>query len=184
MYTKLKQLIAATLSVFLLGTMSPTTAFAADHTSIKPTQNDSILLNTNNSEVGIELYNSEPVTIAKYQTASAWQSGRFYLKSDNSTLGEFKTVGEFTYDGTICNVTNCKNSVWNVADGWQVKNSASEKQVSPTFARPMCPGMQIQIDRLINTAMHSRLEWDFLRSMKKNSAFFLYKEGFFRKFHR
>ena len=54
MYTKLKQLIAATLSVFLLGTMSPTTAFAADHTSIKPTQNDSILLNTNNSEVGIE----------------------------------------------------------------------------------------------------------------------------------
>lgn len=32
MYTKLKQLIAATLSVFLLGTMSPTTAFAADHT--------------------------------------------------------------------------------------------------------------------------------------------------------
>lgn len=36
MYTKLKQLIAATLSVFLLGTMSPTTAFAADHTSIKP----------------------------------------------------------------------------------------------------------------------------------------------------
>lgn len=135
MYTKLKQLIAATLSVFLLGTMSPTTAFAADHTSIKPTQNDSILLNTNNSEVGIELYNSEPVTIAKYQTASAWQSGRFYLKSDNSTLGEFKTVGEFTYDGTICNVTNCKNSVWNVADGWQVKNSASEKQVSPTFAK-------------------------------------------------
>ena len=116
MYTKLKQLIAATLSVFLLGTMSPTTAFAADHTSIKPTQNDSILLNTNNSEVGIEFYNSEPVTIAKYQTASAWQSGRFYLKSDNSTLGEFKTVGEFTYDGTICNVTNCKNSVWNVAD--------------------------------------------------------------------
>ena len=107
MYTKLKQLIAATLSVFLLGTMSPTTAFAADHTSIKPTQNDSILLNTNNSEVGIELYNSEPVTIAKYQTASAWQSGRFYLKSDNSTLGEFKTVGEFTYDGTICNVTKC-----------------------------------------------------------------------------
>ena len=135
MYTKLKQLIAATLSVFLLGTMSPTTAFAADHTSIKPTQNDSILLNTNNSEVGIEFYNSEPVTIAKYQTASAWQSGRFYLKSDNSTLGEFKTVGEFTYDGTICNVTNCKNSVWNVADGWQVKNSASEKQVSPTFAK-------------------------------------------------
>ena len=58
MYTKLKQLIAATLSVFLLGTMSPTTAFAADHTSIKPTQNDSILLNTNNSEVGIELYAS------------------------------------------------------------------------------------------------------------------------------
>lgn len=57
------------------------------------------------------------------------------MKSDNSTLGEFKTVGEFTYDGTICNVTNCKNSVWNVADGWQVKNSASEKQVSPTFAK-------------------------------------------------
>lgn len=53
MYTKLKQLIAATLSVFLLGTMSPTTAFAADHTSIKPTQNDSILLNTNNSEVRV-----------------------------------------------------------------------------------------------------------------------------------
>ena len=132
---KLKRIIASTLAVFLLGTMLPTNAFAADTTSIKPIQNDSILLNTNNPEVGIEVYNSEPITTFKYKDASAWQSGRFYLKSDNSTLGEFKTTGEFTYDGTICNVTNCKNSVWNVADGWQVKNSTSEKQVSPTLAK-------------------------------------------------
>lgn len=134
MYTKFKRYIVSVLAIFIL-TMLSTNVFAADTYSIKLIQRDSILLDTNNPKVGIEIYNDQPITIFRYQNASASKSGRFYLKSNNSTLGEFKTTGKFTYDGTICNVISCKNSIWNVADGWRVKDGTSQEQVSPTLAK-------------------------------------------------
>lgn len=134
MYTKFKRYIISA-SVILILTMLSTNVFADDTYSIKLTQRDSILLDTNNPKVGIEIYKDQPITIFSYKNASASKSGRFYLKSNNLTLGEFKTTGKFTYDGTICNVISCKNSIWNVADGWRVKGERSKEQVSPTLAK-------------------------------------------------
>lgn len=126
---------AIVIAALMLCSILSINSFAADISLAECAQNGSIILDTNNSEIGIEIYAPKPISTFSYKETSASQSGRFYLKSDNSTLGEFKTTGEFTYDGTICNVTNCKNSIWNVADGWRVEDTASEKQTSPTLAK-------------------------------------------------
>lgn len=135
MCMKLKKIIKLTLITLVLGNVLSTSVFAVEISSSKPIESSSILFDTDNPNVGIEIYNSEPTTTFGYKSASAWKTGRFYLKRSHSTLGEFKTTGKFTYDGTICNVTDCKNSIWNVADGWRVKDSTDEKQISPTFAK-------------------------------------------------
>ena len=137
MCMKLKKIIKLTLITLVLGNVLSTSVFAVEISSSKPIESSSILFDTDNPNVGIEIYNSEPTTTFGYKSASAWKTGRFYLKQSHSTLGEFKTTGKFTYDGTICNVTDCKNSIWNVADGWRVKDSTDEKQISPTFAKAL-----------------------------------------------
>lgn len=135
MLKRLKKIFAVVVAAFMLCIALPTNSFATDIPPVEPVHNGSLILNTNNPEVGIEIYISNPITTFAYREKSAWQSGRFYLKSDNSTLGEFKTTGTFTYDGAICNVTDCQNSIWNVADGWRVEDTPSEEQVSPTLAK-------------------------------------------------
>lgn len=136
MKMNLKKLLVSALSIIMIGTTSSTTSFASNTPiSNEQIKAESTLLNTNNSEIGVEIYASEPVKSLRYSNASDSHSGRFYLKSNNSTLGEFKATGEFTYDGIICNVTNCKTSVWNVADGWRVEVEESEDQVSPTLGK-------------------------------------------------
>lgn len=125
------------VAVLLLITMMPISALAAEETpKAEPIRTGSILLDTNNPDIGIELYApiGEPSLYA-YSSTSDSGSGRFYLKSTNDTLAEFKVTGKFTYDGTICNVTDCTTSVWNVADGWRVSDSGSKDQVSPTLAK-------------------------------------------------
>lgn len=132
----IKKIFLSVLAVLMMGTIMPITSFAASAESrVEPIKANSILLDTNNPEVGIEIYASNLIMPLAYSTTSASHSGRFYLKSDNSTLGEFKATGEFTYDGTICNVTDCKTSVWNVVDGWRVSVEKSQQQVSPTLAK-------------------------------------------------
>lgn len=130
---KFRKIIVSTLTLLMVIAMLPSVAFAAE-VDLNETAN-SMLYDTSNPDVGIELFPEKLSVSPRYNTTSASQSGRFYLKSDNSTLGEFKATGEFTYDGKICNVINCKTSIWGVVDGWRVSVSESEKQVSPTLAK-------------------------------------------------
>lgn len=132
----IKKIFLSVLAVIMIGTIMPVTSFAASAASrVEPIKADSILLDTNNPEVGIEIYVSKPIIPFAYSSTSASHSGRFYLKSDNSTLANIKATGKFTYDGTICNVTECKTSVSNVVDGWRVDVERTEEQVSPTLAK-------------------------------------------------
>lgn len=136
MKINIKKLFVSVLSVIMIGTTLSTTTFAASASiSNKLIKTDSLLLDTTNSEIGVEIYVSEPVKSLRYSKATDFHSGRFYLKSDNSTLGEFKVTGEFKYDGTLCNVTKCQTSVWNVADGWRVEVVETKEQVSPTLGK-------------------------------------------------
>ena len=98
-------------------------------------QTNIITIDTGDSEIGVEIYESYNGITRSYNTTSLSHSGRFYLKSDNSTLARFKVTGTFAYDGTLCNVTDCTTSIWEVEDGWEVDDVTSEEQVSPTLAK-------------------------------------------------
>ncbi len=127
----IKRLLSFALVVLVLGTVFPITSFAASNGD----QYEVIVIDTGDSEVGLEIYESTMPAPCSYSTTSKSHSGRFYLKSDNSTLARFKLTGKFSYDGTLCNATNSTASIWEVADGWEVDEVTSTSQVSPTLAK-------------------------------------------------
>ena len=62
MCMKLKKIIKLTLITLVLGNVLSTSVFAVEISSSKPIESSSILFDTDNPNVGIEIYNSEPTT--------------------------------------------------------------------------------------------------------------------------
>lgn len=131
MSISIKRFIAFALVILTIGAIFPIDSFAASDN----VQTKTIVIDTGDSEIGMEFYEPTGIHRRSYNTTSRSHSGRFYLKSDNSTLARFKVTGTFSYDGTLCNVTGCTTSIWEVEDGWRVKNTSSKEQVSPTLAK-------------------------------------------------
>ncbi len=114
--------------------MCPITASARSAEVIDLDKAD-IILETNNSEIGVAFFfNDELITMA-YDTVSETGTGYFYKTSDNSKIADFNCTGTFSYDGEICNVTDVSTSVWGTIEGYKVEVSESTKQISPTYAR-------------------------------------------------
>lgn len=94
-----------------------------------------ILLDTSDPDIGVAIFIDSPAKIRAYNRTELTHSGYFYLKSNKDKLADFDCTGYFSYDKTICNVTDVKTSVWNTADGWKVDVDESTKQISPSYAR-------------------------------------------------
>lgn len=131
MSISVKRFPAFALVILTVGAIFPITSFAASN----DVQAEVIVIDTGDSEIGMEIYEATEIHSRSYDTTSRSHSGRFYLKSDNSTLARFKVTGTFSYDGTLCNVTDCTTSIWEVEDGWEVDDITSKEQVSPTLAK-------------------------------------------------
>lgn len=135
---KIRKLVSIILSILLITFITSTPAFADNSSSqsLNSSRNQTIiLLETNNDDVGVEIFINDNVILPmSYKSTSRTVSGRFYLKSTNDTLGNFKCTGYFNYDGTICNVTDVQASTSNCADGYKMEYDTSKNQVSPTYA--------------------------------------------------
>ncbi len=97
--------------------------------------NADVILETSNPEIGVALFIEDSIDIKSYNTKIRTGSGYFYKTSDNSRIAKFNCTGEFSYDGSICNVLDVSTSVWETIDGYAVDVSQSVKQISPTYAR-------------------------------------------------
>ena len=56
MLKRLKKIFAVVVAAFMLCIALPTNSFATDIPPVEPVHNGSLILNTNNPEVGIEIY--------------------------------------------------------------------------------------------------------------------------------
>lgn len=133
MFRKFRRLLTCILVVSIFAFVLPLDSYASTDSYIGTT-----VIDTGMSEIGIEIYEYIPVDCYAYKTTSRSHSGRFYFKSDDTTLANFKLTGTFSYDGTLCNVTGCDPSISNVAEGWKVEKEPSTEQVSPTLAKAVC----------------------------------------------
>lgn len=134
----LKKVIASLLAVVSIMTVMSVPAFAVAPTETideRPLSEAVALLDTSNEDIGIAIFiDEDEIQPLAYQTTSKSSSGRFYLKSNDKTLGNFKCTGYFSYDGTICNVTDVSASTSNCEQGYKMTYSTDTKQVSPTYA--------------------------------------------------
>ena len=132
---KSKKFILIMIAILTLTMAFGTTTFASNlpvEIQIRPFSEADYIIDIN-EEVGFAYFVAEPTVQAfAYNTKTYYGSGYFYLKSDNSVLGNIKTTGTFNYNGSLCNVTSVSNSVSNTADGWKIDNTKDSEQISAT----------------------------------------------------
>ena len=135
---KFKKIIASILSIvsIISAMYMPVFASSFDNQISEPPLSQAIaFLDSSNDDIGIAIFiDNSIVRPMDYKSTSKTSSGRFYLKSTDETLGNFKCIGYFSYDGTLCNVTDVKASTSNGADGYRMEYDTSKNQISPTYA--------------------------------------------------
>lgn len=134
---KYKRIMATCLLFFVALVVIPTPARAA---TIEEGKCKSIFLQTDNPEIGVEIYISDTSSIEpmSYNTKSAWYSGRFYHIDTDETIADLKLTAEFSYDGTICNVLSVSATASGVERGYTVEKNPGTEQISPTYAKAYC----------------------------------------------
>lgn len=131
-----KRIIAVCLSFLMMVLAIPTSAFAASNEHI---DTPSIILDTGDSEIGIEVYLEEDnLAPFSYNTKTSTYSGRFYHKDTDETIADLKLTATFAYDGSLCNVSSVSATVSNVESGYIVEKSTGTEQISPTYAKAYC----------------------------------------------
>lgn len=122
------------LALFFTVSMCPVTSFAQSPIQLDLSKAD-VILETSNPDIGVAFFvSSDEVDTYAYQTKTKTGTGYFYKTSDGSKIADFDCKGTFSYDGSICNVTDVSTSVWSTIDGYKVDVDKSSNQVSPTYA--------------------------------------------------
>ena len=118
----------------LVVSMFPVTASASSLNKVDLGKAD-IILETSNPEIGVAFFINDEIETRAYKNTTKTGTGDFYKTASNEKIADFDCTGTFSYDGTICNVTDISTSVWNTISGYRVDVSESKSQISPTYAR-------------------------------------------------
>lgn len=128
---KMKGILLSLLLVMLF--MAPVKSYASNTEELDLNKAD-IILQTSDPEIGIAFFISDGTETYKYSSKTKTGTGYFYKTADNSKIANFDCTGTFSYDGSICNVTDVTTSVWGTISGYRVDKSGSKNQISPTYA--------------------------------------------------
>ncbi|MEG0693516.1 MAG: hypothetical protein RR444_10625 [Oscillospiraceae bacterium] len=126
---KKNKILSFVLCLTFISMLFSTTAMASDIPIEIPPLSQAVYNVEINDEIGLAFFNiNTDIQPYGYTSKTGTSTGYFYLKSDNSVLGNIKTTGTFSY------VTAATASVSNVADGWRITKNESTEQISPTYA--------------------------------------------------